>query len=85
MIETVLNIKTVTELGNLSCNVYEIVAGAKYLVVSVWNSKECPSIYEDELDSVESVKKFVKVLTECTKAFKIDGKGEFESLTAVKC
>ena len=85
MIETVLNVKTVSTFGNLCCMVYEIVAGAKYLAVSVWDSKACPSIQEDELDSVESVKEFVKGLTGYAKAFKIDGKGEFDSLTAVKC
>lgn len=85
MIETVLDIKTISEFGRLSCKVYEIVAGAKYLAVSVWDSKECPSIHEDELTSVEDVKEFVKWLTNGAKAFKIDGKGEFERLTAVKC
>ena len=85
MIETVLDIKTISEFGHLSCKVYEIVAGAKYLAVSVWDSNECQSVHENELSSVESVKEFVKGLTNGTKAFKIDGKGEFESLTAVKC
>ena len=85
MIETVLNIKTVSTFGNLSCKVYEIVAGAKYLAVSVWDSKECPSIHEEELTSVDGVKEFVKGLAADAKAFKIDGKGEFESLTALNC
>lgn len=83
MIETVVDIKMISEFGYLSCKVYEIICGAKYLAITVGGSKDCPSIHEDELTSIEGVKAFVKGLTGGAKAFKIDGKSEFESLTSL--
>lgn len=82
MIDTVLTVRLNNSFGYLTLKVYEIIAGSKYLAVSVWRGDEYPNIRECELDGVESVKAYVKELTKGEIHYSVNGKGVFEELTA---
>lgn len=83
MIDKVLTIMTVDEISKTTCDVFEIVAGAKYLAVWTSASNNCPTIHTEELGSADAVRDYAKTfINKLTKFWKVEGKGEFEDMTA---